>query len=133
MARRRWTGPGLGWAGSGRPARPGPSIFDMMGRGPARPVKCSVDGPRLGPALQFFREWAAARPGASHFQEFTAWAGPAYHFLKRLGPARPGPSHVNEPHETRALRGPALPMTSMGRPMYCPVLKGACAYADVIF
>ena len=31
MGRRWWAGPGSGWAD--------PSIFDMMGRGPARPIK----------------------------------------------------------------------------------------------
>ena len=29
---------------------PGPSNFQRMGRGPARPINFSEDGPRLGPA-----------------------------------------------------------------------------------
>ena len=46
-----WPGPAhqisRGWAA----ARPGPSIFQGMGRGPARPIKSPQDGPRPGPAL----------------------------------------------------------------------------------
>ena len=76
---RRW------WAG---PARPGPLIFYMMGRGPTRPVKFSEDG---------------LRPG------------PAHHFLKRFGPARPGPSHGSEAHETRAIYGPARQLCGPAR------------------
>ena len=48
--------------GPGRARRPGLSFFDMMGRGPARPVNCSENGLRPGPAHQFFRGWNAARP-----------------------------------------------------------------------
>ena len=32
-------GPARGWAGPGRPPRHGPSVFDMMGRGPSRSIK----------------------------------------------------------------------------------------------
>ena len=58
---------------------------------------------------------------------------------KTHGPARPGPSHGSETHETqdllglaRQLRGPGCGFDgpAMGRLMCCPVLKGACAYAD---
>ena len=38
----------------GRRWRAGPSIFDMMGRGPARPIYFSFGGPRPGPAHQLF-------------------------------------------------------------------------------
>ena len=76
-------------------------MFDMMGRGPARPiknlnfvgrglarpVKFSEDGPRPGPDHQIFRGWAAVGPSPSHLKKFTAWPGPAHHFFKRLGPA----------------------------------------------
>lgn len=51
--------PGVG------PARPGPLIVDIMGRGPDRPVKCSM-----------FRGWAAARSSPSHFHFFLARPGP---------------------------------------------------------
>ena len=107
MDRRWWAGPGFG--------RPGPSIFDMMGRGPALPVKFAEDGPRPGPAHQFFRGWAAARPSPSHFQKLTARPGPAHPFFKRLGPARPGPSHGSEAHETWTLYGPARKLRGSAR------------------
>ena len=66
-----------------------------------------MGGPGLGwagPARQIFRGWAATRPSSSQFQKFTA----------RLGPAGPGPSHGSEAHETRALYGPAQPITWVG-------------------
>ena len=81
-------GPARGWAGLGRPARPDPPIFYMMGRGPARPAKFSEDGPRPGPAHQFFRGWAAARPSPSHFQKFKARP-----IIFSNVSARPGPAH----------------------------------------
>ena len=55
-------------------ARPGLSNFERMGRGPARPIKFSEDGPRPDPAHHIFK---ISRPG------------PAHHFFKSLGPARP--------------------------------------------
>ena len=91
-------GPARGWAGPGRSARP--TNFDKMGRGPARPIKFSEDGPRPGPAHHIFKN---SRPG------------PAHHFFKRLGPARPGPSHGSEAHETRALYGPARQLRGPAR------------------
>ena len=63
--------------------RPGTLNFNLVDRGPARPVKFSEDGPRPGPAHQFFRGWAAARPSPSHFQRFTARPGPAHHMAAR--------------------------------------------------
>ena len=66
---------------------------------PARPIKCLYDGPRPGPAHQFFRGWAAAWPSPSHCQKITARPGPS--FFRILGPtitwaARglDGPAHV---------------------------------------
>ena len=82
----------------------GPSIFNVMGRGPARPIKFSYDGLRPGPAHQVFRRWAAARPSPSHFPNFTA---------------RPG--HVD------------LAGRVTGRPMCCPELRGQRTWADVFF
>ena len=37
IGQRWWAGPGFGRAGPA--GRAGPSIFDMMGRGPAQPIK----------------------------------------------------------------------------------------------
>ena len=88
MSRRWWIGTGLGRADRPDPAhqrltcwadaRPGPSDFNLVGRGPARPANFSEDGPRPGPAHKKFRGWAAARPSPSHFHFFTAWPGPAH-------------------------------------------------------
>ena len=75
-----------------------------MGRGPARSIKCSDDGPRLGPAEHCFRGWAAARPRPSPFQLFTARPGPVHPFLKHFDPAKPGQAH----HILKSL-GPARP------------------------
>ena len=62
-------------------ARPGPSKFQRMGRGPAQPIRFSnFHGP--------------ARPGPSDFQKSRP--GPAHHISKRLGPARPGPSQFSD-------------------------------------
>ena len=52
-----------GWAA----ARPGPSKFHRMGRGPTQPT--------------------------TFFHIVTAWPGPAHQFFESLGPAWPGPSH----------------------------------------
>ena len=112
---------------------PGPSIFEMMGQGQVRPIKFCFGEPRPGPARQNFRGWAAAQPGPSNFQRmgpgpaqtitFFLIHGPALTFSKVS--ARPGPAH----HMTTK---PMKHGLYMGRPMCCPVLKGACAYADVI-
>ena len=72
------------------------------------------------------------------------WACPARPIIvfKRFDPAWPGSSHGSEAHETRALYGPARQLRGPARgfegpahgPVHvCPVLKVACAYADVIF
>ena len=91
--------------------------------GPARPMNVLEDGPRAGPAHQIFKN---RRPG------------PARLIISLKVPARPGPSHGSEAHETRDLMGRpdncvGWPVDLTGRPMGCPILKGACAYADVIF
>ena len=57
----------------GRAVRPIESPH-LMGRGPAWLIQFREDGPRLGPAHQFFRGWAADRPSPSHFHFCT---GPA--------------------------------------------------------
>ena len=102
---------------TGRPARPGPSTFYMMGRGPARRVNfsdvsrgqawsinISDDGPRPGPAHHIFKK---SRPG------------PAHHMAAR--PMRYG-LYMGRPdnYVGRTVK-------STGRPMFSPVLKGACA------
>ena len=58
-------------------ARPVPSNFDLVGRGPAPPVKFSEDGPHPGPAHQFFKTHGPARPDPSFF--LKPRAGPAHH------------------------------------------------------
>ena len=119
-------GPARGWAGPGPPARPGPPIVDMMGRGPARAVKFSEDGPRPGPAHQIFRGWATARPSPSHFQKFTARPGPAHHMAAR--PMKHG-LYMGRPDNYVG-----RPVDLTGRPMCCSVPKRACIhYADVKF
>ena len=67
-----------GWAA----ARPGPSKFQRMGRGPAWPIKISEDGSRPGPAHHIFNfsQPDPARP--INFSKISA----------RSGLARPGPS-----------------------------------------
>ena len=107
------------WAGRSGPyrahilwaaARSGPSIFERMDRGPARPINFSEDGSQHDPAHQNFRGWAAARPKPSQFQFFTARPitfskvsarpGPARHNFQ-IGPAWPGPD--KRPMTSRAL------------------------------
>ena len=138
MGQRWWAGPGLGRPGPASPVRP--SISYIMGRGLARPIKFQLGGPRPGPARRIFRGWAAARPGPSNFQRMGR--GPAHHFFKVS--ARPGPAHhmaarpmrhglyMGQP-DNYVGRPVDLKGRLMGRPMCCPVLKGACAYANVIF
>ena len=117
---RFWTGPGRqaqfsydgprpgpvrqifrGWAA----ARPGPSIFQRMGHGPAQPITFSnVHGP--------------SRPGRSFFISISARPGPAHHLAARaMGHGLCMGRHDNY----------------VGRPLCFLVLKGACAYADVFF
>ena len=71
-----WASPSvlMWWAA----ARPDPSIFQGMGRGPAQPIHFSEDGP---------------------------WPGPRHIFPAIPDPARPGPSHAFEAHGIRALYG----------------------------
>ena len=88
-----------------------------MGRGPARSINFSEDGLWLGLTLTF--------------SKFTTRPGPAHYCFKSLGSAWPGPSHGSEAHKHGLYMG--QPDNCVGRPMCCPVLKGACAYADVIF
>ena len=59
-------------------ARPGPSFFQRIGHGPARPINFSEDGPRPSPTHHVFKIFGPARLGTSRF--------------KILGPARPGPA-----------------------------------------
>ena len=101
----------MSWAGAGGPPRPGPSFFHMMGRGPARPFNFSEDGPRPGPAHHIFKSHGPAGPGTSIFQ------------FSRPGLARP---------MTLAVRSMRHGLYT-GRPMCCPVLKGARKCADLFF
>ena len=101
-------GPARGWAGPGRTVGPDPSIFDMMGRGRVRPINFSEDGSRPSPAHHIFKN---SRPGPAHHMA----ARPMKHGLYMGRP---------DNYEGRPV--------DLGRPMCCPVLKGACGYADVI-
>ena len=77
----------ISWAA----ARPGPSNFERMGRGPARPIKISEDGPRPGPAHHIFN---LSRPGPArpiNFSKVSARPGPGHHIFKSLDTVRPGP------------------------------------------
>ena len=103
-----------------------------MGRGPAWLIQFREDGPRLGPAHQFFRGWAAARPGPSKFQRMgrgptqsitfsflhgpgiTVRLGPAHQIFASLGPARPGPARHNFPIGLARPGPDERPMTSPG-------------------
>ena len=137
-------GPARGWAGPERQARPGPPMFDMMGRGPARPiknlnfvgrglarpVKFSEDGPRPGPDHQIFRGWAAVGPSPSHLKKFTAWPGPAHHFFKRLCPAGQDLSHGSEAHETRDPYGPARQLRG---PAHVLFRTKTCMYTCLLY
>ena len=105
----------ISWAA----ARPCPSHFHMMGRGPPQPIKFSDDGPRPGPVHHISIRWAVARPDPSNFQNSRPGpARPTNFQNSRPGPARPieysklsarprpGPSHF---HFFRL--GPARPIT----------------------
>ena len=112
-------GQAQGWAGPGRPAhpiiiwwaaaRPGPSNFQRIGRGPARPIKFSEDGPPPGPAHHIFQKFTA-RPII--FSKVSARLGQAHHMATR--PMKHG-LYMGRPD------------SYVGRPMCCPVLAGACA------
>ena len=136
MSRRWWIGTGLGRADRPDPAhqrltcwadaRPGPSNFNLVGRGPARPANFSEDGPRPGPAHQSFRRWAAARASLSHFQFLTARPVTIFRSarLMRHGLYMDRPdNYVGRPVD--------LTGRPMGRLICRPVLKGACEYTDV--
>ena len=95
-------------------------------------------GPGRARPINFQRTGRGQAQPPSHLKKLTARPGPL--FFISLSPARPI-THGSEAHETRVLYGQALQIRRpaggfggrpMNRPMCCPVLKGACAYADVI-
>ena len=110
----------IGWAA----ARPGPSKFQRMGRGPALPINFSDNGPRLGPARHIFRRWAATRPGPLNITFFRP--GPAHYCLKFVDPAGPitfaarpmrnGPLHGLARHLCGPGPGHVLPRTKKVQP-----------------
>ena len=60
-------------------ARPGPSNFNLVGRGPARPINFSEDGPWPVPAYHIFKN---SRPGPARpiiFSNVSARPGVAHH------------------------------------------------------
>ena len=83
----------------------GPLFFHVVGRGPARPIKFSEARPAR--PVNFFRGWAAARPGPSNSKLYRP--GPARPINYSNLSAPPGPAHDSrsEAHETRASYGPA--------------------------
>ena len=84
--------------------RPGPSIFDMMGRGPAHQILIWWAAARPGPSI--FTGWAAARPRPSIFHRMGG--GPARPINFSEDGPRPGPAH----HISKNSRpGPARPIT----------------------
>ena len=78
-AHRSKTRPGRRWWA-------GPSIFHLVGRGPARPIIFRDDGPRPVPAKNFSDD--GPRPGPAHQISWRLECG------QNLGPARTGPSNV---------------------------------------
>ena len=69
-----------------------------MGRGPARPINFSWDGPWPGPAHQISED--GPRLGPAHYIFDFSRPGPSQ-FLDRPGPARPGP-------DKRPMTSPAI-------------------------
>ena len=73
------------------PARPGSSISQTMGRGPAPPGP-DRPGPsnfHMGRGPSNFQDY---RPGPARsitFSKLSAQPGPAHHIIKIVGPARP--------------------------------------------
>ena len=108
-----------------------------------RAINFLYDGRRPGPARQILRGWAPAQPGPSIFQRMGRGPAQLITLKKNSGPARPGSSFFQKSRPGPAHHMEARPMRHglymgrpdnyVGRPMCCPILKGACAYADVIF
>ena len=128
MSRRWWAGPGLGWAGPIGSAWPTNFLYDGPRPGPAR--QFSEDGPRPGPAHQFSED--GPRPGPAHNLFKISRPGPARPIIFPKVSARSGPAHhmATRPMKHGLYMG--RPDNYVGRPMCCPVVKGAGAYADVI-
>ena len=137
-----WSGPRPGQAHQvfirSAAARPGPSVFYLMGLGPARPTKFYEDGPRPGPDHQivrgrarpvnFFRGRAAARPGLSNFKLYRP--DPSIFKICRPGPARPmtfaARPTIHGLHMGRPVDSKSRPMgRPTGWPMCYPALKSA--------
>ena len=113
----------------------------LMGSGAVRPVKThgpphgpggaahierTSHGPRPGPAHQFSRGWAAARPGPSNFQRVGRGPTQPITFSNFHGPARPGPSNFQKSrpgpaHHIFKSFGSARPGPDK-RPMTSPVV-----------
>ena len=97
----------MSWAGAGGPARPDPSFFHVVGRGPAQPMASPSIFQRMGrgPAQPINFSDDRLRPGPSIFK--FSW---------------PGPDHDvhSKAHEIRAYMGRPVDLT--GRPMCHPVL-----------
>ena len=97
-----------------------------MGRGPARPVNFSEEA-AAWPGPSFFQRMG---PGPAQTITFFLIHGPALTFSKVS--ARPGPAHHMTARPMKHGLYMGRPDNYVGRPMCCPILKGACAYADVV-
>ena len=124
-------------------ARPGPYIFHSVGRGPARPIQFSSDGPRPGRPI-FFSKKDGPRPGPAHsiFKiSRPGLARPIIFQTYRPGPARPVTLAARPMSHGLCTGRPAISVgrsvdltgRATGRPICCPVLKGEGLCADVFF
>lgn len=84
------------------PARPGPSLFHLMGRGPARPDPSNFQrigrGPGMAPARRgpsYFERMGRGPAEPIHFSKGGPRPDPAHHilFFSPSDPARPGTAH----------------------------------------
>ena len=122
----------------GRGPAPPVKFLDRMGHDPAHPIKFREDGARPDPAHQFFRGWAAVRPGPSIFRRmgcdptqpitFSIFHGPARPTIFLKVSARPGPAH----HIFEML-GPARPASTAHDKLWMTIsilFANACSVGD---
>lgn len=71
--------------------RPGQSIFERMGHGPAWNIQFSEGGPWPGAAKQHFIFSKSGQAWPINFSKVSAQPGTAHQIFKSLGRVRPGP------------------------------------------
>ena len=107
-------------------AEPGPSNFQMIGRGPARSIKFPHEGPQPGPAHKIFKTLGpgptrptnfsnSRRPSPSMFPILSARPGPAHQIFNFF---LPSPARCITFSKFLARPGPHF------RPITCPLIKG---------